>query len=213
MQTNLIQRKEEFFFFFFLIFVTTDISIFFSGMSRTFIRTAISLIISNYNVEGKPHNKERYSYNILFLNLLLITMYCFQLAINYIFIPHNNFLAASYTASGVIPNPLQQSLAFPEAPKRSSIPIWIPSQPMYLSHPYLLNASTATLAFTLGGNTESLYSLLYLSNRVVHGRDTARAFFPSLPIFSAASQANGNSVPVPIRMTSGSPSPPNYATV
>src|SRR4029434_8612603 len=83
------------------------------------------------------------------------------------------FLAAVATWWGSNPNLLCNSFNGAEAPN-VFMPMTSPVEPTYRSHPKVEPCSTATRAFTFGGNTLSRYSSVWCSKISHDGIDTTR---------------------------------------
>ncbi len=92
------------------------------------------------------------------------------------------------------------------------IPIIAPPVPTKRSHPNVEACSTATRAAPLGGSTSFLYSGGCWSNSSQDGMLTTRTFSPAAVSCSYAATQSDTSLPVPIRISSGSPSPGSAST-
>ena len=113
------------------------------------------------------------------------------------------FFAAATMFSMLKPNFFNKCLRGADAPN-VSIQTLCPSQPVYLLQPKSDACSTDTRAFTFRGRTDSRQLLSWSSNNSQDGILTTRTRTPSLLNFSYACRQSATSLPVPMRMTSGS---------
>src|SRR5207302_6386604 len=112
--------------------------------------------------------------------------------------------AAATIRSGVNPNFVWSAFSGAEAPN-VLMPITSPSGPTYAAQPNVEACSTATRAMIAGGRTLSRYGSGCRSKSSHDGMLTTRARTPSAVSSSYAATHSDTSLPVAMRMTSGSP--------
>src|SRR5262245_21430177 len=116
-------------------------------------------------------------------------------------LPSSSF-AAAVTRSGSNPKCRCSSLSGAEEPN-VFMPMTRPAAPTYRSQPKVEASSTATRAFTSGGNTVSRYSFGWWSKISHDGIETTRERMPSGTSVSCAWTARLTSLPEAMRITSG----------